>query len=66
MDYKELLQTLSARHQTSPIEVDREIRDAIQKAGFQMSPEDFIGMAAEIICFDMPAPYGSRQISWPE
>ena len=50
MDYKTLLKILSARHKTSPIEVDREIRNAIKNAGVQMSAEDFIGMAAEVVC----------------
>ena len=53
MDYKEILTILSARHKTSAVEVDREIRNAIQKAGIQMSAEDFIQATAEIVCSGM-------------
>ena len=53
MDYKELLKDLSNRHHTSPTEVDREIRNAIKEAGFQMSAEEFIAMASKNVCHNL-------------
>lgn len=44
MKYKRLLKLISAENNTTPQEVDKEIRKAIQAAGYDIEPELFISI----------------------
>ncbi|MBE6719181.1 MAG: hypothetical protein E7571_00815 [Ruminococcaceae bacterium] len=46
MSYKKLLKMVAAEYNTTPKEVDSEIRAAIKAAGYDMEPELFIALAA--------------------
>ena len=46
MNYKKLLKTLSTEHNTTPKEVDEEMRAAIKAAGYYVEPELFIALVA--------------------
>ena len=46
MSYKKLLKVVAAEHNTTPKEVDREMRAAIKAAGYDMEPELFIALVA--------------------
>ena len=44
MNYKKLLNLVATEHNTTPEEVDREMRNAINAAGYNMEPELFIAL----------------------
>ncbi len=44
--YKDILKSVVAQYNTTPEEVDAEIRAAIREAGLNVPPEIFIGMTA--------------------
>ena len=47
MKYKKLLREVAKEHNTTPNEVDAEIRAAIKAAGLNVPPQIFITMCAE-------------------
>lgn len=47
MNYKQMLKIIAKTHNTTPEEVDKEMRVAIKTAGYDISPEVFISLAAE-------------------
>jgi len=47
MSYKSLIKRVASEHNTTPKEVDREIRNAIKEAGLDMEPAAFIAMCTE-------------------
>ena len=49
MNYKALLKKVARENHTTPEEVDREMRAAIQAAGYNISTECFISLVAENI-----------------
>lgn len=44
MNYKNLIKQIAAIHNTTPNEVDTQIRKAISKAGYNLEPKEFILM----------------------
>jgi len=46
MGYRKLLKAVAKQENTTPKEVDREIRAAIKAAGLDMHPATFIAMCA--------------------
>ena len=44
MNYKNLIKQIAAIHNTTPNEVDTQIRKAISKAGYNLGPKEFILM----------------------
>ena len=44
MNYKQMLKIIAKTHNTTPEEVDREMRAAIKTAGYDISPEVFISL----------------------
>lgn len=44
MSYKNLIKQIAAIHNTTPNEVDTQIRKAISKAGYDLEPKEFILM----------------------
>lgn len=46
MKYKKILREVAREYNTTPEEVDSEIRAAIKAAGLNMSPQLFISMCA--------------------
>lgn len=44
MNYKKLIKQIAAIHNTTPNEVDAQIRKAISKAGYDLEPKEFILM----------------------
>lgn len=46
MSYKTLLKKIAKEHNTTPEEVDKEMREAIKYTGMDVEPEVFISMMA--------------------
>ena len=46
MSYKKIIKKVAKEYNTTPKEVDKEIRAAIQAAGYDMEPDLFIALAA--------------------
>lgn len=46
MEYEKLLEIIAQEHNTTPKEVDKEIKLAIKSAGLDMPPEMFIALNA--------------------
>lgn len=46
MNYKMMLQLVANEHKTTPEEVEKEIKEAIKAAGYDMSPQLFIALCA--------------------
>lgn len=47
MNYKKLIKKVAEHYHTTPAQVDKEIKKAIQLSGYTMSPERFIKMCIE-------------------
>ncbi len=45
MNYQKLLKQIAMEHNTTPEEVDNEMRNALHMAGFDISPTIFIAIA---------------------
>ena len=46
MNYQKLLEQLAREHNTTPDEIEREMRKALQAAGYNIKPAMFIALAA--------------------
>lgn len=46
MNYKMMLQLVANEHKTTPEEVEKEIKEAIKAAGYDMTPQVFIALCA--------------------
>ena len=46
MNYNELLQTVADEYNTTPKEVESEMKNAIKAAGYNISPQLFISLCA--------------------
>ncbi|MGN1160636.1 MAG: hypothetical protein ACI4SX_00155 [Candidatus Fimenecus sp.] len=46
MNYQKLLERLAREHNTTPDEIEREMRKALQAAGHNIEPAMFIALAA--------------------
>ena len=44
MDYKKILQAVADEYNTTPEEVEKEIKDAIRSAGLNITPQLFIAI----------------------
>ena len=44
MDYRKLIQTVADEYNTTPEEVEKEIKDAIRSAGLNITPKLFIAL----------------------
>ncbi|MBQ6381401.1 MAG: hypothetical protein IJJ41_07385 [Clostridia bacterium] len=53
MNYQKLLKKIAKENNTTPQEVDKEMRLAIQAAGYDISPELFIALAAAKVQSEM-------------
>lgn len=47
MSYQELLEQVAREHNTTPEEIDREMRTALQLAGYDIEPAMFIVLAID-------------------
>ena len=53
MNYKKLLKAVAAEYNTTPKEVEKEIKNAIIAAGYDMEPELFIALATAKVKSEM-------------
>ena len=56
MNYKKLLKEVAAEYNTTPQEVEKEIKNAIIAAGYDMEPELFIALATAKVKSEMSKP----------
>lgn len=56
MNYKMMLQLVAREYNTTPDEVEKEIKEAIKAAGLDMSPQLFISLCAAKVRSEMKTP----------
>lgn len=55
MNYQMMLQLVAKEHNTTPSEVEKEIKEAIKAAGLDISPQLFISLCAAKVRSEMNA-----------